>query len=184
MNRHTLLFALYGSLMVSATFIHEPLWLWILGAVVWSSAFPNHLWVLKRTLTFPLFFAGVSLGGYAAFGYFASGALPENLGLIALRVFVMTLTAFTMAKRVNLVRAVAPLKGVQFILIVTLSQIAHFQKAVREAEMAYKSRCITPPTLRHRWRFYAGVYADLLEKAVHQSHMVSRGMKSRGLFDA
>lgn len=184
MNRDTLLLAVFVAMLMSASAIHEPLLLAVLLLGGIAASYPHTRWVITRTLLFPLLFTGITLGAYALFIYWQTGALPETLAVILLRIMAMSVWSFALVKRVNLIRALEGFSGLQFLLVISRSQIELFARSAAEAKRAYRSRSIAPPSLFATWRFYAGLYAALLEKALQQSKNVSRSMRSRGVFDA
>jgi hypothetical protein len=184
MNRHTLGLAFFAAVILAASMLHDPGVLAALAVVGLLAAWPHTRWVAARTLVFPLLFAGVTLGAYALFGLWQNGKLPDTLPSMLLRVAAMSVWSFALVKKVDLVHALEGFGGIQFLLVVTRSQITLFAQSAEEAGRAYRSRTITPPSLAARWRFYAALYAALLEKALHQSKTVARAMRSRGLFDA
>ena len=184
MNRDTLILILFCAMILVASALHDPFVLGMLAVLGLAASYPHIRWVVKRTLLFPLLFTGITLGAYAGLGYWQTGTIPETLPSILLRIGAMSIWSFALVKRVNLIRALDGAKGLQFLLVVTRSQVELFARSAEEAGRAYQSRSITPPTLGAKWRFYAGLYASLLEKALHESRNVSRAMRSRGVFDA
>lgn len=184
MNRDMSLLLLYSSFILVASMLHDTYWLSLLIVMGAGASYPHTRWVLKRTLMFPMLFTVVTLGSYALLFYWQNGSLPSNLPVIVLRIVAMSIWSFALVKRVDLIRALAHFKGLQFLLVVTRSQIELFAQSAEEARLAYKSRSIITPSWSTTWKFYAGLYASLLEKALHRSKEVSMAMRSRGLFDA
>jgi len=184
MNRDTLMLVLYCAMILAASALHDPLMLGILAGIGLGVSYPHVRWVLTRTLLFPLLFTGITLGAYALVGYWQNGTIPQTLPVILLRIGAMSVWSFALVKRVNFIRALDGFGTLQFLLVITRSQVELFARNAEEAGRAYRSRSITPPTLKARWRFYASLYAALLEKALHESRNVSRAMRSRGVFDA
>lgn len=100
-----------------------------------------------------------------------------------LRVFLLTLLTFWMIRHIDLSRAAAPWKSLQFLVVLALGQIRTFTALLADYRMAFASRSPTRPPLRVRFGSAGRQAAAMMEKAERRAEELNQGMRARGFFD-
>jgi len=173
----------YAVMVLSASFIHSPLGLFLIAALALILAYPKTIRVLLPTLRFPLLFTSITLLSYIGYeAYFGNNVLHHAV-LIAMRVFAMSVWSFWLIECVDLLKALHFAPRLQLLFTLAYSNIILLKTTHLEATLAFKSRHIEPPTLPVQWRFYRALWGSLLEKALHNAKESAYAMRSRGVFD-
>ena len=171
------------TVLVAATFVHEPaiLAVALLAGLVLSG--PSRIALLRRGLRAVLPVAALVSAGVLLAGAWQGRFDLRFLALFNVRVlFLGTLVAW-IAREVDLDRALAPWPVARRWLAIVRVQTATLQRALGDYQAAFRSRSAEPPSLRVRTRAVATHGLGLLDKAVHEAEYVTRAMRSRGALD-
>lgn len=169
--------------VIAITFIHEPLYLAALTALVLSLQGRAAPRIALRALAAVVF---VNLAVSVAF-VFSAWMNGEPWGVFVLRlnlrVFLLALITLWMVRRVDLVRAAAFSPSLQFLLVLVLGQIRTLGAMLVDYRLALTSRSATRPALNVRMRSAGSQVGAMMEKAERNADQLNQGMRARGFFD-
>jgi FlaA1/EpsC-like NDP-sugar epimerase len=169
--------------VVAATFLHDPVWLAALLAVALAAQGRRAPRVARRALVAVAFVNLAVSAGWIAWAVWNDAPWAALVLRLNLRVLLIAVLTFGMLQRVDLVRAVAPLPSLRFLLVLALGQIRVLERALADYRAAFASRSPTRPPLKLRFVGAGRQAAALLEKAERQSEELNQGMRARGFFD-
>lgn len=165
--------------IIALTFVHNTLYLGILGAFFLVLSFKT----AKKAFFAILFFnLGVSIG-YVIESLILKREFLDYLLLLNLRVFDMTFAVLFISSRINLLKALSFSKSLQFLLSATLSQIDVFKKTYDDFILALKSRTVKKLGERRAKEFISNMFFYFYKKSIHNSKERTLALKSRGFFD-
>ncbi len=172
-------FVLLVIFIVTLTFVHNILYLGILG-VLFLLLSPK---TAKKAFFAIVFFnLGVSIG-YIIESLFLNRDFLSYLCLLNLRVFDMTFAVLFVSSRINLLKALSFSKSLQFLLSATLSQIDVFKRTYDDFMLALKSRTVKKLSERKTKDFISNMFFYFYKKSIHNSKERTLALKSRGFFD-
>ncbi|UHD16553.1 energy-coupling factor transporter transmembrane protein EcfT [Thiocapsa bogorovii] len=168
--------------MIAATAIHDPWWLaagLLVVAVLAGRQAPTIGW---RALRAVLFFNLVISVGYAAGALFGQAVSLDYLILINIRVYLLTFLTFTLASRIDILRALRFSRNLTYLVTLVLSQIITFRRLFEDLRLAAESRRLRRLRLRERYLLSAATAVHLFDRAEHDAREIALAMRSRGFF--
>jgi cobalt/nickel transport system permease protein len=178
-----ILLILYISLVVTATFIHDPLILALMLAAVYITAYGSIIAIAKRAALSIFAFNSIITLSYIAVTLLQGRFSAQYILLINLRVFLITSLTFLCCERINFFKALAFSRSLTFVMTLSYSQIMIFRRLLGDFRAALQSRSLRTPSLRDLYRHSAMLGSYFLQKALAQAYEVSDAMKSRGFFN-
>ncbi len=177
-----LFFVLYLLGIIALTSVHN-LWfflgfLFVLFVLSGKSIVP----VLKKTVLSIILFNSIVSISYIIYSIFKNQEWFEYILLLNLRVFTITFMTFLFIDRVNIFKALSFSKTLQFLLVLSYSQILTYKKSFNEFKLALKSRTVQKPERKDMYNFISRVFYFFLNKSMNNSKEISQAMKSRGFF--
>jgi cobalt/nickel transport system permease protein len=172
----------YAIALVAATAIHDPWWLaagLFVVAVLAGRQAPTIGW---RALRAVLFFNLVVSVGYAAGALFGQTVSLDYLILINIRVYLLTFLTFTLASKIDILRALRFSRSLTYLVTLVLSQIITFRRLFEDLRLAGESRRLRRLRLRERYLQSAAAAAHLFDRAEHDAREIALAMRSRGFF--
>lgn len=172
----------YAIALVAATSIHDPWWLaagLLVVAVLAGRQAPTIGW---RALRAVLFFSLVISVGYAAGALFGQAVSLDYLILINIRVYLLTFLTFTLASRIDILRALRFSRNLTYLVTLVLSQIITFRRLFEDLRLAAESRRLRRLRLRERYLQSAAAAVHLFDRAEHDAREIALAMRSRGFF--
>jgi cobalt/nickel transport system permease protein len=180
--RDQLLLILYFMGAIAVTLIHEiPLLLAGIG-IAYLLAWRDGLAVAGRVIPAIALFNLVLTVSYAGIASARGTFSLEYIGLMNLRVFLLTSLSVLAIRRINLFRAVAFSRTLQFVLILAYGQILLFRRLYTDSRMAFMSRSIRTPALRNLYRHAAANASFFADRALHRAGELTDALRSRGYF--
>jgi cobalt/nickel transport system permease protein len=172
----------YAAAVIAATAVHDP-W-WLIGGLLVAAASagrqaPTIGW---RALRAVLLFNLVISVGYVAGALFGQAVSIDYLILVNLRVYLLIFLTFTLAAKVDLLRALSFSRGLSFLATLALSQIITFRRLFEELRLAVESRRLRRPRLRERYLQNAAAAVHLFDRAEHDAREIALAMRARGFF--
>lgn len=172
----------YAIAVVAATSVHHPFWLaaglFVVAALAGRQA-PTIGW---RALRAVLFFNLVISVGYSASALFGQAVSLDYLILVNIRVYLLIFLTFTLASRIDILRALSFSRGLTYLVTLVLSQIISFRRLFGDLRLAAESRRLRRPRLRERYLQSAAAAAHLFDRAEHDAGEIALAMRSRGFF--
>lgn len=172
----------YAAAVIAATAVHDPWWL-IAGLLVAAASAgrqaPTIGW---RALRAVLLFNLVISVGYMAGALFGQAVSIDYLILVNLRVYLLIFLTFTLAAKVDLLRAISFSRGLSYLATLALSQIITFRRLFEELRLAAESRRLRRPRLRERYLQNAAAAVHLFDRAEHNAREIALAMRARGFF--
>lgn len=169
--------------VVATTLVHDPLHLAVLvvlAIVLQGSAAPR---IALRALAAVAFInAAVSLA-FVLSAWMNGEPWGVYVLRLNLRVFLLASITFWMLSRVDLVRAAAVSRSLQFLVVLVLGQIRTLENMLLDYRLALASRSATRPSLCARMRSAGSQAGAMMEKAERNSDRLNQGMRARGFFD-
>lgn len=172
----------YAIALVAATSIHDPWWLAAGLLVVASLAGRQAPTIGWRALRAVLFFNLVISLGYAAGALFGQTVSVDYLILVNIRVYLLTFLTFTLASRIDLLRALSFSRNLSYLVTLVLSQIISFRRLFEDLRLAAESRRLRRLRLRERYLLSAAAAVHLFDRAEHDAREIALAMRSRGFF--
>jgi len=182
MNRDRIYFALYLSVVLAATLVHDPIWLALGFGLTLLAGQRNVMTLLRQALLAVLAFNLLISLSYALMAWINDISPWQTLLRLNLRVLLITTLTFLFIARVNLFRALDFSKSLTYALGLAYSQILTFRRAHDDFRLALSSRSLTPPRLRDRYRASAAAAAWFIEKSLHAATQSAQALRSRGFF--
>ncbi|MDT8448786.1 MAG: hypothetical protein RQ847_01310 [Wenzhouxiangellaceae bacterium] len=182
-SRDGLLLAGWLAAVVVATCIHDPAWLAVLllGALALHG---REAWSALRRALIAVAVVNVAISfGYAVAASAAGTPWAEFVLRLNLRVVLLAVLTFWMARNVRLERALAFSPSLQFIVVLVRGQLGTFRAMLADARQAFESRNPARIPFRPRLKAAGRQAAALLDKAELQADALNQGMRSRGFFD-
>ena len=177
-----LLFVLYLLSIVILTSVHD-IWFFV--------AFLSFLFVfsgkdifsiLKKTALSIILFNSIVSISYIIYSVSKNQEWLEYIILLNLRVFTITFMTFLFIQKVNIFKALSFSKTLQFLVVLSYSQILTYRKSFNEFKLALKSRTIQKLERKDMYNFISRVSYFFLNKSINNSKEISQAMKSRGFF--
>jgi cobalt/nickel transport system permease protein len=172
----------YAIALVAATAIHDPWWLAAGLFVVAVLAGRQAATIGWRALRAVLFFNLVISVGYAAGALFGQAVSLDYLILINIRVYFLTFLTFTLASKIDILRAVRFSRNLSYLVTLVLSQIISFRRLFEDLRLAAESRRLRRLRLRERYLLSAATAVHLFDRAEHDAREIALAMRSRGFF--
>lgn len=172
----------YAIAVVAATSIHNPWWLAVgllVVAVLAGRQAPTIGW---RALRAVLFFNLVISIGYAAGALFGQAVSLDYLILVNTRVYLLIFLTFTLASKINILRALSFSRNLSYLVTLVLSQIIAFRRLFEDLRLAVESRRLRRLRLRERYLQSAAAAVHLFDRAEHDAREIALAMRSRGFF--
>jgi cobalt/nickel transport system permease protein len=172
----------YAIALVAATSIHNPWWLatgLLVVAVLAGRQAPTIGW---RALRAVLLFNLVISVGYAASALFGQAVSLDYLILVNIRVYLLTFLTFTLAYRIDILRALSFSRNLSYLVTLVLSQIISFRRLFEDLRLAAESRRLRRLRLRERYLQSAAAAVHLFDRAEHDAREIALAMRSRGFF--
>ena len=172
----------YATAVIAATTIHDPWWLaaGLLLVAFWAGRQARTIgWrALRAVLLFNLV---ISLG-YAAGALFGQPVSIDYLILVNLRVYFLIFLTFTLASRIDILRALRFSRDLTYLVTLALSQIIPFRRLFDDLRLAAESRRLRRLRLRERYLQSAAAAVHLFDRAEHDARETALAMRSRGFF--
>jgi len=172
----------YASAVIAATSIHDPVWLAVGLLVVASLAGRQAPKIGWRALQAVLLFNLVISVGYAASALFGQAVSVDYLILVNIRVYLLIFLTFTLASRIDILRALSFSRGLSYLATLVLSQIISFRRLYDDLRLAAESRRLRRLRLRERYLQSAAAAVHLFDRAEHDVSEIALAMRSRGFF--
>ena len=172
----------YASAVIAATSIHDPAWLAVGLLVVASLAGRQAPKIGWRALQAVLLFNLVISVGYAASALFGQAVSVDYLILVNIRVYLLIFLTFTLASRIDILRALSFSRGLSYLATLVLSQIISFRRLYEDLRLAAESRRLRRLRLRERYLQSAAAAVHLFDRAEHDAREIALAMRSRGFF--
>jgi cobalt/nickel transport system permease protein len=172
----------YAIALVAATSIHDPWWLaagLLVVAVLAGRQAPR---IGRRALRAVLFFNLVISVGYAAGALFGQAVSVDYLILVNIRVYLLICLTFTLASRIDLLRAFSFSRNLTYLVTLVLSQIIAFRRLFEDLRLGAESRRLRRLRLRERYQQSAAAAVHLFDRAEHDTREIALAMRSRGFF--
>ncbi|MBK5969286.1 MULTISPECIES: hypothetical protein [Thiorhodovibrio] len=172
----------YAIAVVAATSVHNPWWLaagLLLVAVLAGRQAPTIGW---RALRAVLFFSLVISVGYAAGALFGQAVSLDYLILVNIRVYLLIFLTFTLASKIDILRALSFSRNLSYLVTLVLSQIIPFRRLFEDLRLAAESRRLRRLRLRERYLQSAAAAVHLFDRAEHDAREIALAMRSRGFF--
>lgn len=181
MKDQLLLFG-YIVVVIAATFVHDPCWLaaGLLAAAVLAGR--QSLAIGWRALRAVLFFSLLISLGYLATALFGQPVSLDYLILVNIRVFFLIFLTFTLAAKVDILRALSFSRSLTYVTTLALSQIITFRRLFEDLRLAAESRRLRRLPLRERYLQSAAAAAHLFDRAEHDAREIALAMRARGFF--
>ena len=177
-----LLFVLYLLSIVILTSVHD-IWFFVAFlSFLFVFAGKNIFSILKKTALSIILFNSIISISYIIYSVLKNQEWFEYILLLNLRVFTITFMTFLFINRVNIFKALSFSKTLQFLLVLSYSQILTYKKSFNEFKLALKSRTIQKPERKDMYNFISRVFYFFLNKSMNNSKEISQAMKSRGFF--
>jgi len=177
------LLGLYLSAVVAITMVHDLGALAATLAGVLALAGREALRLLRRALLTVALFNGVVTATYLALAAVDGRVSWYYVGLINLRVVLLTTLTFLAAARIDPFRALAFSPTLTYLLSLASSQALALRRTFEDFRLALRSRSPTPPGLRDRYRHSAAAASYLIQKALADAGETAYTLRSRGFFD-
>lgn len=172
----------YAVAVLAATLVHDPWWLagGLVGAAILAGRqAPTIGWrALRAILLFNLMISA----GYAASALFGQPVSINYLILVNVRVFLLVFLTFTLAARIDFLRALNFSKGLAYLATLVLSQIITFRRLFEDLRLAGESRRLRRLRLRERYLQSAAAAVHLFDRAEHDAREIALAMRARGFF--
>ncbi|WP_143742110.1 ABC transporter permease [Thiorhodovibrio frisius] len=172
----------YAIAVVAATSVHNPWWLaagLLLVAALAGRQVPTIGW---RALRAVLFFSLVISIGYAAGALFGQAVSLDYLILVNIRVYLLIFLTFTLAAKIDILRALSFSRNLTYLVTLVLSQIIPFRRLFEDLRLAAESRRLRRLRLRERYLQSAAAAVHLFDRAEHDAREIALAMRSRGFF--
>ena len=177
-----LFFVLYLLSIVILTSVHD-IWFFVAFlSFLFVFAGKNIFSILKKTALSIILFNSIVSISYVIYSVLKNQEWFEYILLLNLRVFTITFMTFLFINRVNIFKALSFSKTLQFLLVLSYSQILTYKKSFNEFKLALKSRTIQKPERKDMYNFISRVFYFFLNKSMNNSKEISQAMKSRGFF--
>lgn len=171
------------SAVVAITFVHEPLVLAALLALALACMGARAPKIaLRAMVAVALVNFTVSIA-FVVSAWLAGDAWMAFLLRLNLRVLLLAVLTFWMIGQVDLARAAAPWRSLQFLIVLALGQIRSLAALLSDYRMAFASRSPTRPPLSVRFGSAGRQAAAMMDKAERQADELNQGMRARGFFD-
>ncbi|MTW22282.1 ABC transporter permease [Allochromatium palmeri] len=172
----------YAIAVVAATSVHNPWWLagglLVVAALAGRQA-PTIGW---RALRAVLFFNLVISIGYAAGALFGQAVSLDYLILVNTRVYLLIFLTFSLASKIDILRALSFSRNLSYLVTLVLSQIIPFRRLFEDLRLAAESRRLRRLRLRERYLQSAAAAVHLFDRAEHDAREIALAMRSRGFF--
>jgi cobalt/nickel transport system permease protein len=165
----------YAIAVVAATSIHNPWWLaagLLVVAVLAGRQAPTIGW---RALRAVLFFNLVISVGYAAGALFGQAVSLDYLILVNIRVYLLIFLTFTLASKIDILRALSFSRNLSYLVTLVLSQIIAFRRLFEDLRLAAESRRLRRLRLRERYLQSAAAAVHLFDRAEHDAREIALG---------
>jgi cobalt/nickel transport system permease protein len=172
----------YAVAVLAATSIHDPLWLVVGLLLAFAAAGREAPTIGWRALRAVLVFNLVISVGYAASALFGQTVSVDYLILVNLRVFLLIFLTFTLAARVDFLRAVNFSRPLTYLTTLVLSQIITFRRVFEDLRLAGESRRLRRLRLRESYLQSAAAAVHLFDRAEHDAREIALAMRARGFF--
>ncbi len=169
--------------VVTITFVHDPRALAALLLVALAAQGASAPKIALRAVAAVILVNLTVSIGYIVSAWLSGGDWILFVARLNLRVFLLALLTFWMIRHVDLARAAAPWRSLQFLVVLALGQIRRFATLLADYRMAFSSRSPTRPPLRVRFGSAGRQAAAIMEKAERQAEELNQGMRARGFFD-
>jgi len=175
-------FLLYFVCVLLLTSIHSiyfySFFLLFLMIVSGKDLFP----LLKKSIISVIFFNLTISISYIIFCIIKNEEWLWYVALLNLRVFTLTFLTFLFVSKVNIFKAVSFSKTLQYLLILSYSQILTYRKSFEDFRLSLKSRLIQKPDRKDIYTFITRVFSYFFNRSVENSREISQAMRSRGFF--
>lgn len=172
----------YAAAVIAATAVHDPWWLTgglLVAAAAAGRQAPTIGW---RALRAVLFFNLVISMGYAAGALFGQAVSIDYLILVNVRVYLLIFLTFTLAARVDFLRALNFSRGLSYLATLALSQIITFRRLFEDLRLVAESRRLRRLRLRESYLQSAAAAVHLFDRAEHDAREIALAMRARGFF--
>lgn len=180
--RDRLLLLGYAAAVLSATSIHDPLWLAVGLLLALLAAGRDAPRLMRRTLLAMLAFSAVVSVGYATAGLLAGNFDPDYLIRVNIRVFLLTFLTSLLAARIDFLRALSFSPALTYLATLVLSQIITFRRLFEDLRLAAESRRLRRLRLRESYLQSAAAAVHLFDRAEHDAREIALAMRARGFF--
>jgi cobalt/nickel transport system permease protein len=123
----------------------------------------------------------LAAGSWAWLRLLGEGPLPAGPFLaLALRTVLIAFVTFSVLRRVELLRALAPFPSLTRLLVLCLAQIHALRRITTESALGLRSRMARRPGTREVVRNAGGVTATLVSLSARNARDAADAMRSRG----
>ena len=182
MQRDRAYLLIYLTAIVTATLIHDPLWLAAGLALVLLIAGREAGSLLRRAVLTVLAFNTVISLSFIGMAWLQDISPWHTLLRLNLRVILLTSLTFLFISRANLFQALSFSKSLTYVLGLAYSQSLTFRRAHDDFRLALASRSLKRPGLIDRYRASAAAISWFIEKSLHAATQSSQALRSRGFF--
>ena len=177
-----LFFVLYLLSIVILTSVHN-LWFFVVFlSFLFVFSGKDIFSILKKTVLSIILFNSIISISYIIYSVLKNQEWFEYILLLNLRVFTVTFMTFLFIQKINIFKALSFSKTLQFLVVLSYSQILTYKKSFNEFKLALKSRTIQKPERKDMYNFISRVFYFFLSKSMNNSKEISQAMKSRGFF--
>ena len=177
-----LFFVLYLLGIIALTSVHN-LWFFVVFlSFLFVFSGKDIFSILKKTAFSIILFNSIVSISYIIYSVLKNQEWFEYIILLNLRVFTITFMTFLFIQKINIFKALSFSKTLQFLLVLSYSQILIYKKSFNEFKLALKSRTIQKPERKDMYNFISRVSYFFLNKSINNSKEISQAMKSRGFF--
>jgi cobalt/nickel transport system permease protein len=182
MPRDQVRLLIYLAAIISATLVHDPLWLAAGLGLTLLLAGRDAATLLRRAILAVLVFNLVISLSYLALAWWQSFSPWTTLLRLNLRVLLLTSLTFLFIARTNLFAAFGFSRNLTYVLGLAYSQSLIFRRAHEDFRQALISRSVTRPGLIERYRASAAAASWFIEKSLHAATQSAQALRSRGFF--
>ncbi|WP_297452703.1 hypothetical protein [Persephonella sp.] len=177
-----LFFVLYLLGIIALTSVHN-LWFFVVFlSFLFVFSGKDIFSILKKTAFSIILFNSIVSISYIIYSVLKNQEWFEYIILLNLRVFTITFMTFLFIQKINIFKALSFSKTLQFLVVLSYSQILIYKKSFNEFKLALKSRIIQKPERKDMYNFISRVSYFFLNKSINNSKEISQAMKSRGFF--
>ncbi len=177
-----LLLFLYITFIMFFTSIHNIYVLFIFSILLLFLSGKDIFEILKKSLLSIFIFNSIVSISYIVFSLWKNQPWVDYVLLLNLRVFNITFLTFLFISKVNIFKAVSFSKTLQYLLVLSYSQILIYKRYFQDFSFALKSRTIEKPRKKDIYNFISRVFLFFFNKSIQNSKEITQAMKSRGFF--